>query len=259
MNTLIGSSAFVTGASQGVGEAVAHALVDAGVEQIVLAARNLSALERVRVDLERKGAKVLVQPLDLKELRSIEQAVAESEAVFGQIDILVNSGGVTDRGGLLDTSPETFDHIFDTNLRGNFFMMQHVGRLMKKTGGGVIINISSMMAHGGLPHLLPYSASKAALNLITRNASQALRFDRIRLHAINLGWTLTPAEHVTQTTQHGMPEDWAKHEGDKQPFGRLLLPKDPAQLCVFLASTGAEMMTGTVIDLEQWVSGVVQG
>jgi NAD(P)-dependent dehydrogenase (short-subunit alcohol dehydrogenase family) len=258
MNDLIGSSAFVTGAGQGVGEGVAHALVDAGVINITLAARNRSSLERVGEALEAKGARVLVQLLDLQDISSIERAVAETRNAFGRIDIAVNSGGVTDRGDLLDTTPETFDHIFNTNVRGNFFTMQNEARAMKETGGGVIVNISSMMAHGGLTHLLPYSASKAALNLITKNAAQALRFDKVRLHAINLGWTLTPAEHDTQVNQHSMPEDWAEREGEKQPFGRLLLPQDPAALCVFLASRGAEMMTGTVTDLEQWVSGVVQ-
>ncbi|MFM9978505.1 MAG: oxidoreductase [Sphingomonadaceae bacterium] len=257
MSELIGTTAFVTGAGQGVGEAIARRLVEAGAKRITIAARRTDALQRVATDLRGQGADVLVQQLDLESVNSIRTAAAAAESAFGQVDILVNSAGVTDRGDLFSTEPETFDRVFGTNVRGNFFLMQAIAKGMVRRRSGVIINISSMLAHGGMPHLLPYSASKAALNLITRNVAHALRRDRVRAHAINLGWTVTPAEHQTQTQVHAMPQDWAEAEGAKQPFGRLLIADDPAGLAVFLASRDAEMMTGTVIDLEQWVSGVL--
>lgn len=259
MSDLIGSTALVTGAGQGVGEAIVRQLVTAGVKKIAIAARTVSQLESVASSLRDLGAEVSVVSLDLQDLESVKAAAALAERELGRIDILVNSAGTTDRGDLFTTTPEVFDRIFNTNVRGNFFLMQAVAKGMASRKSGVIINISSMLAHGGLPHLLPYSASKAALNLITRNAANALRFDRVRIHAINLGWTVTPAEHKTQTQVHDMPEDWADREGEKQPFGRLLVADDPAALCVFLASKDAEMMTGTAIDLEQWVSGVLPG
>ncbi|MFM7009393.1 MAG: oxidoreductase [Betaproteobacteria bacterium] len=253
---LVGDTAFVTGGGQGVGEGIARELVAAGVNKIAIAARRTEQLERVAGELEAAGANVLMCQMDLEDVGSVQQAAAIAEEKFGRIDILVNSAGVTDRGGVFDTTPEIFDRVFGTNVRGNFFLIQAIANGMRQRKSGVIINISSMLAYGGMPHLLTYSASKAALNLITRNAAQSLRYDRVRVHAINLGWTVTPAEHLTQTRVHSMPEDWAEVEGAKQPFGRLLLPEDPAALAVFLASEGAAMMTGNIIDLEQWVAGV---
>jgi len=145
-----------------------------------------------------------------------------------------------------------------TNLKGAWLTAREfAAHLKEKERPGRVINISSMLAHGGVAHLLPYSATKAALNLMTRNIAHTVRHNGVRVHAINLGWTVTPAEHITQTQVHGFPEDWAEKEGAKQPFGRLVLPEDAAGLCAFLASTDATMMTGNIIDLEQWVSGVL--
>ncbi|MEM9388384.1 MAG: oxidoreductase [Pseudomonadota bacterium] len=257
MTALIGTRALVTGAGQGIGEAVAHKLVDTGIERIAIAARDVEQLEGVASELRGKGAEVLVIEMDLQDLETVARTSSAVDEAFGGVDVSVGCAGVTDRGSLFSTTPEVFDKIFNTNLRGNFFLMQAVAKSMVAQKSGVIINISSMLAHGGMTHLLPYSASKAALNLVTRNVAHALKSDRVRAHAINLGWTVTPAERATQTTQHDMPEDWPDVEGAKQPFGRLLFPDDPAGLCAFLASKDAKMMTGTAIDMEQWVSGVL--
>jgi NAD(P)-dependent dehydrogenase (short-subunit alcohol dehydrogenase family) len=254
---LIGSTGFVTGGGQGVGEAIARRLVAAGLRQITIAARRINALERMADELRAAGAEVLTQQLDLESIASIKEAANAAQERFGPVDILINSAGATDRGDLFTTTPQSFDRLFNTNVRGNFFLMQELGKAMTERRSGVVINISSMLAHGGLPHLLPYSASKAALNLITKNVANSLRYNRVRVHAINLGWTVTPAENKTQIEVHGMPEDWAEKEGARQPFGRLLNADDPAALAVFLASRDAEMMTGTIIDMEQWVSGVI--
>jgi len=257
MTGLIGKRALVTGAGQGVGEAVAHRLVQAGVEKLAIAARDTAQLEGVAEKLRQEGVDVLVCKMDLQDVETIQQTAAQIEASFEGIDISVGCAGITDRGDLFSTTPEIFDRIMNTNFRGNFFVMQSIAKMMVRQKSGVIINISSMLAHGGMPHLLPYSASKAALNLATRNIAHALRHDRVRAHAINLGWTATPAEHNTQTQMHDMPEDWVEVEGAKQPFGRLLFSNDPAGLCAFLASEDASMMTGNIIDMEQWVSGVL--
>jgi len=254
---LIGTTAFVTGASQGIGEAVALSLVEAGATKIALAARDANNLARVAAKIDKLGVEALPLTVDLGSTDEIFEVAARATEALGPIHILANCAGVTDRGDLFTTTPQVFDHIFAVNVRGNFFMMQAIAPSMIDAGGGVIINISSMLAHGGMTHLLPYSASKAALNLVTRNVGHALRKCRVRVHSINLGWTVTPAEHVTQTQVHGMPDDWATIEGAKQPFGRLLEASDAAGLCVFLASHEAQMMTGTSIDLEQWVSGVI--
>ena len=254
---LVGDTLFVTGGGQGIGEAIARRLVNEGARRVTLAGRTQASLDRVARDLRGMGAEVATALLDLQDVDNIRECVSAAQKAFGPISILANCAGVTDRGGIFDTTPEVFDRLFHTNVRGNFFLMQAALPAMVEQRRGVVVNISSMLAHGGLSHLLPYSATKAALNLITRNVAHSLRASRVRVHAINLGWTVTPAEHITQTQVHGFPDDWAEREGDKQPFGRLLTPQDAAGLCAFLASADAAMMTGTVIDLEQWVSGVL--
>jgi NAD(P)-dependent dehydrogenase (short-subunit alcohol dehydrogenase family) len=122
----------------------------------------------------------------------------------------------------------------------------------------VIVNISSMLAYGGPPNLATYSASKAALNVLTKSAANTWKRDGIRVHAINLGWTVTPSERRVQTTLHGQPADWAEMIGKRMPFGRLLAPGDAASVIAFLVSDNARMMTGNIIDLEQYVMGTFE-
>jgi NAD(P)-dependent dehydrogenase (short-subunit alcohol dehydrogenase family) len=257
MRRLIGNTIFVTGAGQGVGEAVAKRLVAEGANRATLVGRRSAPLEKVANDLRAQGCEVLIATGDLSKVADCKRVVEEAQAAFGPIEIMCNCAGATDRGTIFDMSEDAFDRIFQTNVRSTFFTMQTALPAMVERRKGVVINISSMLAYGGVPHLAAYSASKAALNTLTRNVANTVRHDRVRVHAINLGWTVTPAEHQVQTQVHHLSEDWAEREGAKQPFGRLLNAADPAALCAFLSSEEAEMMTGTVIDLEQWVIGTL--
>jgi NAD(P)-dependent dehydrogenase (short-subunit alcohol dehydrogenase family) len=168
----------------------------------------------------------------------------------------MNAAGLTDRGGLEDTDVATFNRIIGANTRAPFFMMQMATPSLRLRQG-VIVNVCSMLAYGGPPFLLAYSASKAALVTLTKGVANTLKRDRIRAFGINLGWTATPSEHRVQTQRHGLPEDWAQTIGVRQPFGRLLVAEDVADLVAFLISPGAGMMTGAVIDLDQYVAGTV--
>lgn len=249
---------FITGASQGVGEAVARRFAAAGAKRIALVARDESRLDRIASDLRAMDCAAIPIVADLSKVEDCRRSVAEAEQELGPIDVICNCAGLTLRGDIFNTTEEVFNQLFAVNVRGSFFIMQSVLPAMIKSGrGGVIINISSMLSYGGPSFLLPYSGSKGALNVITKNVANTVKNHRIRVHAINLGWTDTPAEHQTQTKVHGMPQDWATVEGKKQPFGRLLNADDPAKLCVFLASDEAEMMTGCIIDQEQWIAGTL--
>jgi NAD(P)-dependent dehydrogenase (short-subunit alcohol dehydrogenase family) len=119
----------------------------------------------------------------------------------------------------------------------------------------VIINVASMLAHGGPPNLATYSASKSALMTLSRSAANTFKRDGIRVFCINLGWTLTDGEHELQTTFHKLPQNWAEDIGARMPFGRLITADDVAGLCAFLVSPPAQMMTGAVIDYEQMPLG----
>jgi NAD(P)-dependent dehydrogenase (short-subunit alcohol dehydrogenase family) len=248
-------SAIVTGAAQGIGEAAARRLQAEGFSRFLLIDRQADQLETVAADIRQRGATVQTLTLDLTDLDALLARLAATLADFAPVSVLINAAGTTARGGLQDTSPETFDMIFALNVRAAFFMMQKTVPHMAK--GGVIVNITSMLAYGGPPFLLAYSASKAALVALTKGTANTVKRDGIHVFGINLGWTLTPAEQEVQTRVHGLPLDWSETLGRKQPFGRLLVPDDPASLIAFLISPGAAMMTGAIIDLDQYVAGTV--
>jgi NAD(P)-dependent dehydrogenase (short-subunit alcohol dehydrogenase family) len=134
-------------------------------------------------------------------------------------------------------------------------MQRAIGDMRQRKKPGAIVNILSINVHGGATDLTVYSASKAALALITRNAAHAHRFDRIRINGINMGWADTPAERVMHAKTLGKGPDWLAEQAAKQPFGRLLVPEDVARLTHFLLSPASEPMTGALIDQEQWAIG----
>lgn len=249
-------TALITGAAQGVGLATAQRLVRDGVGRLVLVDRNAERLEETAASLRRDGVEAEALALDLADVDAvIEKANALCQRL-GRVDILVNAAGCTDRGTIDTTTPEVFDRLYAVNARAPFFLMQAVRPVMPR--GGVIVSVTSMLAHGGPPFLLAYSASKAALVTLTKGLANALKGDGIRAFAINLGWTVTPGERIVQTQVHGHAEDWAETFGARQPFGRLLMPEDPAGLIAFLVSPDAQMMTGAIIDLDQYVVGTME-
>lgn len=251
----VARTAIITGAAQGVGEAIARRLAADGWSRLVLIDRQENLLRQVAADLEDDGIETQTISLDLTDVDTLRDLVGAAAIEAGGVDVLVNAAGTTARAGLDDIDPETFDSIFAINVRAPLFMMQTVAPHMPR--GGTVVNICSMLAYGGPPFLLAYSSSKAALAALTKGAANSVKWDGIRVFGINLGWTWTPAEQVVQTQLHGLPENWREEIGAKQPFGRLLMPEDPAALVSFLASPGASMMTGAIIDLDQHVAGTV--
>ncbi len=250
--------AIITGAAKGVGEGVAQRFLKDGIGKLALADMDEKALEATAAKLRRSGADVIALAGDLSKVDNCASAVEKTIAKFGRVDILANCAGSTARGGILDTTEDTFDRLFAVNVKAPFYMIQHVAKDMLKRKSGVIVSISSMLAHGGPPFLLTYSATKAALVTITKSAANTFKRDGIRVFAINLGWTVTPTEHHIQTQVHHEPENWADTVGKAQPFGRLLTPEDPAGVISFLVSKDAHMMTGVIIDLEQFVIGTTE-
>jgi NAD(P)-dependent dehydrogenase (short-subunit alcohol dehydrogenase family) len=126
---------------------------------------------------------------------------------------------------------------------------------MRRAGrGGSIVNIITMASHGGEPALTAYSASKAALATLTRNAGYQLQPDRIRVNGLNIGWTATEGEHAVQTAT-GASEDWREAAEASRPFGRLLVPDDITPMVTYLLSDASAMVTGSVIDFDQTVHG----
>ncbi|UCH74275.1 MAG: SDR family oxidoreductase [Rhodospirillales bacterium] len=245
----------VTGSTQGVGEAIAMALANAGAAGVVICGRNDANGTRVVAALEASGAAAAYVPADLEDPADCRRIVATCGERFGRIDGLVNAAGLTDRGTIEDTSVELWDRMFAVNTRAPFLLMQDAIRMMKRDRrGGAIVNIITMSSHGGQPKLTAYCASKGALATLTKNVAHAVRFDRIRVNGINIGWTATPNEHRVQLAE-GQPEDWLAHAEATQPMGRLITTQDVANLTLFLLGPPSGVMTGSLIDCDQMVIG----
>lgn len=227
----------VTGAASGIGRAVAEAAEEAGA--VVF-----------RTDL------VAGHPADLAAPGAAAGIVAAALEAHGRIDRLVNAAGVTTRASVVDGSHEDWETLFAVNARAPFFLMQGAVRdMVARRAPGAIVNILSMNAHCGTPELAIYAATKGAMQTLTKNAASAHMADRIRVNGINLGWTLTEAEHHMQARILGKGEDWMAAIAAERPLGRLLVPEEVARMAVWLLSDASAPLSGAVIDLEQWVAG----
>ena len=242
----------ITGGAQGIGAAVAKKFLGDGFSGVLLVDRNAEKLAAMQKQIG-KGVEVFAG--DLRDNETAVAAVAKAIKSFGRLDVVVNAAGNTERCGIADTTPEAFARLFDVNVKAPLLMMQEAAKHMVPAKSGVIINVASMLAHGGPPNLATYSASKSALVTLSRSAANTFKRDGVRVFCINLGWALTDGEHELQTKFHKLPQDWATTMGARMPFGRLITADDVAGLCAFLVSPPAQMMTGAVIDYEQMPAG----
>ncbi|MET3889446.1 NAD(P)-dependent dehydrogenase (short-subunit alcohol dehydrogenase family) [Bosea sp. OAE506] len=199
---LAGKVAIVTGASQGLGEAIARELTARGLAGLILTGRNSERGEAVAASLKAAGCDARFHAADLADLASVRAIVPAAERGFGRVDILVNAAGDTDRGSVFDTSPELYERVMAVNLRAPFFLIQDAAERMRRQGiAGSIVNIQSMSAHGGQPFLCAYSVSKGALATLTRNVCL---------------WAAA-APDPRQRPQHRLDGDAGRGRGDAPP------------------------------------------
>src|SRR5688572_22733692 len=246
---LSGRVAFVTGASSGLGAQFARTLARAGAA-VVLASRRVEKLKELRAQIEAEGGDAHVTQLDVMDMDSIKSAVAHAETEVGSIDILVNNSGVSTTQRIQDVTEEDFDFIFDTNVKGAFFVAQEVGKRMLARArgaapgtytGGRIINIASMAGLKVLPQIGAYCMSKAAVVQMTKAmALEWWRFE-INVNAICPGYIDTEINH----------HHWSTEQGQKLmqmlPRKRVGQPEDLDALIVLLASSQSHFINGAVI------------
>jgi NAD(P)-dependent dehydrogenase (short-subunit alcohol dehydrogenase family) len=260
MNRIDGKVAIVTGGTQGLGAAIARQFAAAGASGVAIVGRDQAKGEAVaRSITESTGVPVLMIAADLGVLEQVFQVVAKADSRFGRIDILVNAAGLTDRGTLLNTTPELFDRIYAVNVRAPFFLMQEAVKRMNRDGSdGRIVNIGSTSGRAGQPFLAAYSTSKGALATLTRNSGFALMRIRVRVNQLDIGWMASDHEKAIQAAETGDP-DWQAKAQAGLPFGRLLDPDEVAKAVLWLASDDSGMMTGSVIQFDQSVWGGYDG
>lgn len=245
----------VNGGSQGVGAAVARSAAREGAV-VAVTGRRPEPGEALVAELTATGGRAVFLRADLADAGQAKDTVERTVAVYGRVDCLVNSAGLTSRGTLLDTTPELFDQHIAINLRGPFFAMQAaVADMLGRGAPGTIVNVITSSAHGGQPFLAPYVAAKAGLVGLTRNAAHAHRWDRIRINGLNIGWTATEGEDATQRAFHGAGDDWREQAAAGLPMGRLGQPDEIADFVVLLLSDRSGVVTGSVIDWDQNVLG----
>jgi NAD(P)-dependent dehydrogenase (short-subunit alcohol dehydrogenase family) len=246
---LSGRVAFVTGASGGLGAQFAKTLSRAGAA-VVLASRRLDKLKELRAQIEAEGSAAHVVQLDVTDHASIKSAVAHAETEVGPIDILVNNSGVSTTQRIQDVAEDDYDFIFNTNVKGAFFMAQEVGKRMLARAkgaalgsysGGRIINIASMAGLRVLPQIGVYCMSKAAVVQMTR--AMALEWGRfgINVNAICPGYIDTEINHHHWETEQG------KKLVQMLPRKRIGKPEDLDALLVMLASGESHFVNGAVI------------
>jgi NAD(P)-dependent dehydrogenase (short-subunit alcohol dehydrogenase family) len=246
---LSGRVALVTGASSGLGAQFARTLARAGAG-VVLASRRVEKLKELRARIEGEGGDAHVVELDVTDHNSIKAAVAHAETEMGSIDILVNNSGVSTTQRIQDVAPEDYDFVFDTNVKGAFFVAQEVGKRMLARArgaapgsftGGRIINIASMAGLKVLPQIGVYCMSKAAVVHMTRAMAVEWGKFGINVNAICPGYIDTEINHHHWQTEQG------RKLIDMLPRKRVGNAQDLDALLVMLASDQSHFINGAVI------------
>ncbi len=242
MSKLTGRVAIVTGASKGIGAAIARRLAAAGAAVVVNYSGSRAGAESVVKDITTAGGKALAVQADVAKLEDVQRLVAESIKTFGAPDILVNNAGVYEFAPLEALSAELFHRQFNTNVLGLLLVTQETARHIGPTGGS-IINISSVVTQLNLPGSTIYAGTKAAVDTITRVLAKELGGRKIRVNAINPGVIETEGTHA----QGIIGSDFEKHAVSQTPLGRIGQPDDVAKVAVFLASEDSAWISGETI------------
>ena len=245
--------ALVTGSTSGIGLGIARYFAALGASVMIHGPADREA-QAVAAELRDAGLDADAVGGDFRDpdaCRGVLRTVVERH---GGLYILVNNAASTRRATLEDSTVEFWDTMMAINLRAPFICLQEAVKSMKTRGGGSIVNIGSVNAYVGMSNLGPYSVSKGGLMTMTRNAAPALGTYHIRVNQLNVGWTLTEGEETVQRLEGKGPE-WLAEAIATRPFGRLLSPQDIALAAAYFASDDGALISGSVLELEQFPLG----
>jgi 2-deoxy-D-gluconate 3-dehydrogenase len=240
--SLAGKKALITGASHGIGEGIALGFADAGAD-VALAARSVDDLERVARLVRERRREAVVVPTDVAKLDDLDRMVPRALDGLGGLDVFVNVAGNQRRRSILDVTLEDWNFIMDVQLRAAFFGAQAAGRHMCEHGGGKIVHIASMTSYRGFLDIALYGIAKTAVVGMTRYMAVEWADRNVQVNAIAPGWIETP---MTATMQPGRRK-WVE---DHVPQHRYGLPKDIADLAVYLASPASDYVTGQTFPVD---------
>ena len=234
---LDGKVAVVTGANTGLGQGMSVALAQAGAKVVGVARRSCEDTKKL---IEADGGEFAEVIADLSDMSAIEVIVNGALAAFGKVDILVNNAGITKDNLIGRMKDEDFDAVIDVNLKGTFYMMRGVSRLMLRQRAGRIINMSSVVGVMGNAGQVNYSASKAGVIGMTKSLARELASRHITVNAVAPG--------MIETDMTGAMSDAVKEKVvENIPFKEMGKPEDIAETVAFLAGDGARYITGQVL------------
>ena len=255
-NQFKGKNIIVTGSTQGVGAETAKLFAARGANSITICGRQEEKGIKVKKEIEDLGSKCIYVKADLANVEDCRNIVKSADKEFGTIHTLINAAGYTQRGTILSATLENYENNFNVNARAPFILMQETIKIMiRDKVKGTIASVLSIAMYSGMPFIVAYSGSKAALAIMTRNIANSVSGHQIRVNALNIGWTDTPAEHEIQTNVHNKDNDWLENTEKNVPFKRLTKPIDVAKGLAFMCSEESGLMTGSIIDFDQTVHG----
>jgi 3-oxoacyl-[acyl-carrier protein] reductase len=242
MSKLRDKVAIVTGASKGIGASIAKHLAAEGAAVVVNYASSKAGADRVVAEIAGKGGKAVAVQANVAKKAEIERLFAEAKKAFGRLDILVNNAGIYEFSPLENITEEHFHKHFDLNVLGLILATQQAARHFGPEGGS-IINISSVASTYTPPTTSVYSATKAAVDAVTRSLSKELGPRKIRVNSINPGMVETEGVHAAGIAG----SEWQKETEAQTPLRRIGQPRDIAPAVVFLASPDAAWITGETL------------
>ncbi|MHB8521701.1 MAG: SDR family NAD(P)-dependent oxidoreductase [Limisphaerales bacterium] len=235
---LQGKTVLITGASKGIGRALALGLAKEGADLILNYHSDARGAQAVARQIRAAGRKALVLQADIAKVNDIEKMFRAARRKFGRLDVLINNAGITGWTSLFEITEQQWDRVLDTNLKGTFFCSLAAARWMK-TAGGSIINISSNCAALGVKNLAAYATSKGGIHALTKQLAVELAPHRIRVN------TFAPGPTQVARNLRDDP-DYDRSLGSVVPLGRTALPEEMVGAAVFLASGESSYMTGQV-------------